>query len=451
MNLNAIVSKRLQLAEQNIKYADFQTVLSNVVGQNRHLSAEEIADEIEKVKALYIKSKATIDGFQVSKTDFLIDKIKAMSLTKTETIIWTSHVAKELLALNSSEIVQSGGFIPQEILMELNLIVLAQENNTELNITDERLLELLVYCLNIFTLISLANPEMLSEENIYPMDVEESSERISLSAKAVDLLRTDGQLSDYWTGIPVDKIGDLLAFVGNDTTIRQSNEAILNSLTIYLAQEYAKIRDHQDQPAYHIAEKDLEARHLLSIAILRNLQAAKMLPKELAEMNEEDLALAAYSSTELRFYFDEAAAGHITFSTFLSIAGNLLMALFFAALSIIYFSYGASALTVIGGIILAVFSISSAVEAVDLFLQNMFPVGIRETRIGVAVQATVSQIHDFAGKLLSWPLAEDPSIENCVQDTEVNKDAADDQQLDYDEDEDQEKNEDEDEYLKEGV
>ena len=160
LNLDAIISQRLKLATQDLKNADCPTVLTRVIDQDRRLSDEEIQQEVQQVERLCAKSKATVSRLGDNKMGFFSEKIKSMNLSKNEMMAWTSQTARQVLAFNASTEVAPGGFIPEPLYLELQQVVAAHGSNTETPITEDRLTELQIYCLNMLTLLCFKNPAL---------------------------------------------------------------------------------------------------------------------------------------------------------------------------------------------------------------------------------------------------------------------------------------------------
>lgn len=401
LNLDAIISQRLKLATQDLKNADCPTVLTRVIDQDRRLSDEEIQQEVQQVERLCAKSKATVSRLGDNKMGFFSEKIKSMNLSKNEMMAWTSQTARQVLAFNASTEVAPGGFIPEPLYLELQQVVAAHGSNTETPITEDRLTELQIYCLNMLTLLCFKNPALDNGKEPV-LDFAEDSATVSLAEKALVTLRSNGMLSEHWEKIPDDQIGEVLRIASHDNTARGSAESVLDALTQFYVLEFAKTRADENQPVYEMDDQDLQARNMLSIAVIRNLKATGKLPRELDALNEEDLALAAYCGSELNFYFDEAAAGKITLNTFLEMALPLACALFFVFLAALFLTEPADPRFVITGIFFALCAVYYVSMAVDVFLRDAFPAGVGETRLGIAVRATTSQICTFVDKLRSW-------------------------------------------------
>ena len=195
-------------------------------------------------------------------------------------------------------------------------------------------------------------------------------------------------------------------------------------------------------------EEDLKARHLLATATLRNLKATNMLPEELMVIDDETLALFAYANTELNFYFDKAAAGKLTFDGFLDIACNLLEAAFFGFLTFVALCTPGTGAEKVLGVIMGLVAVASVCEAVDVFLNEVFPAGVKETRLGRTIKATVDEVKHFAAELLKKLTGNGEPPDNLpapAHEDEVNEDEDETETDDEDEEESEAEVENEDE------
>ena len=396
-NMKAVISQRLKLAEQDLEGKDLDTVLSRVIKQNRRMTDVEVEIEKAQVVALYEQSRAAVANIHEGSTEFFRAKIRALDITAEERLVWTCDAARRVLALENTGEVGPSGFIPKVVRQELQLLV---EKGTDVNFTEDRVVDLLIFCMGTLAMTTLCAPRAAEGVADKAKDDETNVSEEALALKAIKALQKAGKLNAHWDGMTESKIAELLYFARNDATVHESNESLIRKMTELYVAEFISVKTETGRYAVEQDAEDLKARHLLAVAILRNLQATGELPQAFAEMNPDDLALLAYSSTEMNYYFNEAAAGKMSVEEFFSIAFTLAEAAFCALLGLLILTEG-SFIGVVGFIMLAISAMSYTVDAIEQLMETLFPAGVAETRLGVSIRAGVDYVCDFAATLLA--------------------------------------------------
>lgn len=450
MKVNTIISQRLKLAQQDLVNADWETVFSRVISQDRNLTPEEIEAEKTAVRALYDNSRAVVENLQNNSEDYFRTKIQAQNMTKAELVNWTVHAAERVLQLEGSDKVGETGFIPDAVRFELHQLLAEKKANAETVLSEARVTELLSYCMQTLTMVTLCTP---SAETVKNAEAESENRNISedaLAMKAVKALREAGKLPEYWNGVNDSEIAKLFYFVRQDDTVHESNQSLIRALTDLYVLDFLKTKEEATVEAVELTEADIEARHLLAVAVIRNMRITNKLPEEFSSLSDEELAVVAYAGTQMNFYFNEAAAGHLSMDLFMRIAEKLVYAIVLTVVAAVMFVESGFFCK----IVLALFSfgvLCILLDAIDDLLSSLFPAGVDETRIGIAVKAGIGQIRNFAAKATE-KLADvfavkrgesaDPVGEDAAAETVVNTQQAEDEFEDEYEDEDYDENED---------
>ena len=411
--LDVVISQRLKLATQDMKYADWDEVLNRVICLDRDMTPDKIAEETLRIEVLCEGARQSVERMKDNYLAFFLGRIMKMDLTKAELAVWTADVAQCVLSFEGSQTIDPAGFIPHTVRLELQQVMAARQENSECTVSKERLAELLAYCLLIQSLRQLHEPNAAEKQNTQEAHQKETAED-TLGAKAVAAMRDAGKLHAGFAEYSDEELRQLRELARQDDALHMSSQQAIKRLTQELVRSYAADRANDNTPVFECSKADLEARHQLALAVMRNLKAVGKLPENMMEMSDEDLAVVVYASTELGYYFDDAAAGRMSVDGFWEIAENLMGAAMFTLLTLSTFS-----VNWVLGLFMALIAGVCAITAVERFLTEMFPAGVDETRLGRCVKATAKQIRTFAAQLSKPTAARQKAAQEPMQEPEV--------------------------------
>lgn len=396
MNINAVISQRLKLATKDLSYgADFKNVLMRIILQGRIMTEGEAIREHLEIYYLYDKSRKAFQNLNANHDDFFKEKLLSLNPSEDQLTHLTVQVAEQVLQYNRAGNVHRDGFLPKSLRLELEYLIEANEQGNAGKIQQERMLDMLTHSLRLLSVLSLKDSHVQTKAEQQAQSTDFTVEN-KLAVKSLTALRDEGKLHDYWANVTDEQIEQLLDFVRKDETLRKSSKQINQKWIDELLMEYAQLRSENAADVFEMDTADIEARHLLSIAVIRNLKATGKLTGGMELMTDEDLALAAYIGTEMNFYFDEAAAGKLSFEDYYDLVSDLLLSVISLFMAYLLLLLPFNPLQAIGVAIYGVCGLVLLCHAVSQFLNDLFPAGVSETRLGVFVKATAKAISYYA-------------------------------------------------------
>jgi len=388
-----VISQRLKLATADLGVGNttLDDLLNRILSQNLTLTPEELNRQRNRVKQLYAQTKGQMEALQSANHYALARELNKMELSADRLADVTGYLSKTVLDTDIRHT------IPAEIRRELEMI---SEQGAQCTLDPQRIPQLLSFCLVERSKQILASGKQYSPQK-------QTKEQQLAGVKAVQQLRNGDFLPDYLVHLSDERIAQLMNYKNAKNILSMSDHDRINCMMNALAGEtltdLAKSKLTQDLPAQEVSDGDLRARHMLAIASMLNMKATGKLPSQLDNCTEVRLAAMAYASTELNYYFDEAAASRVSMETFMEIAENLLVAalLLYVTADLLFGGGIIGIPVVIMALITSSFSLVAVAQAIAVLLADLYPAGIDETRLGIAVKAGVDKIRRFAADMIA--------------------------------------------------